>query len=225
MLRKKTKSPERNRRIKIIPSILVKNKTEFVRAWKKLSPYFKHLQIDIMSRDFVGTKSCIYPSTIQNYIRGHNIEIHLMVKDVQKHITRWEQVKNVKKIIWHYEADTNKNNILKINKFLKSKKIKTGLAINPNTPLYKIKDLIKYFDTIQLMAVTPGKQGQKFQPKVLKKIHDLRSKYKNLNIEVDGAVNEKTFPAIKKAGANIVCPGSYFQSSKNIKESLKKLPA
>ncbi|MBU1202736.1 ribulose-phosphate 3-epimerase [Patescibacteria group bacterium] len=212
-----------SKKIKIIPSILSKNKAEFTKHFKKISPYFNYVQIDIMDGQFVKEKNSITPDVVQYLTKKHNLEIHLMVDGVSKYVTRWVKLKNVKKIIWHYEANTDHDRILAINKFLKAKKIKTGLAINPNTPLYKIKDLIKYFDTIQVMGVTPGKQGQRFQPKSLKKIKALRSKYPKLNIEVDGAVNEQTFPAIKYAGANIVCPGSYFQKSKNIKESLKKI--
>jgi len=84
--------------------------------------------------------------------------------------------------------------------------------------------IIKYFDTIQVMGVTPGKQGQKFQPKVLKKIKGLHQKYPKLNIAIDGGVNEKNFSAIKKAGANIIGLGSYLQKSPDPKQSLKKLP-
>ncbi|MFA6307328.1 MAG: ribulose-phosphate 3-epimerase [Patescibacteria group bacterium] len=213
----------KNKKIKIIPSILVKNKAEFTTVWKKLSPYFKYVQIDIMDGEFVKTKNSISPETIKNLTKKHNLEIHLMVNAVSKYITRWAKLKNVKKIIWHYEADKNTKRIEAINKYLKSQKIKTGLALNPNTSLASIKNIISDFDTIQIMSITPGKQGQTFQSKVLIKIKALRYKFPHINIEVDGAVNDKTFKIITKAGANIVCPGSYFQKAKNIKQALKKL--
>jgi len=211
------------KKIKIIPSILVKNKAEFVKVWKKLSPYFNYAQIDIMDGEFVKNKNSITPDTIKTLTRKHKLEIHLMVDGVSKYVTRFAKLKNVKKIIWHYEANTNIKRIEAINNYLKNKKIKTGLAINPNTPLSKIKNIISDFDTIQIMGVTPGKQGQKFQTKIIPKIKALRYKFPNINIEVDGAVNDKTFKIITRAGANIVCPGSYFQEAKNIKQVLNKL--
>lgn len=211
------------KRIKIIPSILAKDKAAFIRDFKKVAPYFSHVQIDIMDGQFVKNKNFITPDTVKNITRQHSLEIHLMVDGVSKYAARWSKLKNVKKIIWHYEANKDKERIAAINKFLKNKNIKTGLAINPSTSLAKVKDIIKDFDTIQLMGVKPGQQGQKFQAKVLTKIKALRHKFPNINIEIDGAVNDKTFPAIKKAGANIVCPGSYLQKSKNIKESIKKI--
>ena len=181
------------------------------------------MQIDIVDGEFVKEKNSIYPVTVKDYIRGYSIEVHLMVEGVSKYAANWARLTNVKKIIWHYEANTDHDRILAINKFLKAKKIKTGLAINPNTPLYKIKDLIKHFDTIQIMAIKPGAQGRKLQPKVLTKIKALRSKYKELNIAVDGGVNEKNFPVIKKAGANIIAIGSMLQKSKDIKKTLEAL--
>jgi len=211
------------KRVKIIPSILSKNKAEFTKHWKKISPYFVYTQIDIMDGKFVRIKNSITPDTVKYLTRRHKLEIHLMVGEVLKYITSWIKLKNVKKIIWHYEANKNIKKIKAINIYLKNKKIKTGLAINPNTPLSKIKNIISDFDTIQIMGVKHGSQGQKFQSKIIPKIKALRYKYPNINIEVDGAVNDKTFKALSKAGANIVCPGSYFQKAKDVKLALDKL--
>jgi ribulose-phosphate 3-epimerase len=211
------------KKVKIIPSVLSKNKAEFTKHWKKISPYFNYVQIDIMDGEFTKEKNSITPETVRLLTKKHNLEIHLMVDGVSKYMTRWAQLKNVKKIIWHYEANKNTQRIAAINKYLKAKHIKTGLAINPNTSLASIKDIITNFDTIQFMGIKPGAQGRSFQPKVLPKIKALRYRYPNINIEVDGAVNDKTFKAIAKAGANIVCPGSYFQKADSIKEALAKL--
>jgi len=211
------------KKIKIIPSILSKNKTEFIKDWKKVSPYFKYIQVDIMDGEFVKSKNSVTPENIKKLTRRHKIEVHLMVDGVSKYATRWVKLKNVYKIIWHYEANTNLEHIRKINNFLKTKKIKTGLAINPNTSLAKIKNIIPEFDTIQFMGVTPGKQGQRFQSKILPNIKALRYKFPNINIAIDGAVNDKTFPALKKAGANIFCPGSYLQNAASVPEAVKKL--
>lgn len=212
-----------NKKIKIIPSILVKDQTEFIKHWKQISHYFNYAQIDIMDGQFVKNKNSITPDDIKTLTKKHQLEIHLMVKDVKKYIAIWSQLKNVQKIIWHYEADENIYHIKTLNKNLKDQKIKTGLAINPQTSLAKIKSLIPQFDTIQIMAVTPGRQGQKFQSQVLVKIKNLHQHFPKLNIEVDGAINDQTFKTIVKAGANIVCPGSYLQNSKDIKASLAKL--
>lgn len=211
------------KKTKIIPAILAKNKTEFIKQFKKVSPYFTYLQIDIMDGQFVKTKNSITPDNIKYITRKNKLEIHLMVTDVSKHITRWSKLKSVKKIIWHYEANKNTKRILAINDYLKNKKIKTGLAINPHTSLAKIKDIIRYFDTIQIMGVTPGKQGQRFQPKIIPKIKALRYKFPKINVEVDGGVSNKNFRSLHRAGANIISIGSYLQKAPSIKKALDKL--
>ena len=62
--------------IKIIPSILVANKAEFTKVWKKVSPYFSYIQIDIMDGEFVKTKNSITPDSVCLLTRQHKLEIH-----------------------------------------------------------------------------------------------------------------------------------------------------
>jgi ribulose-phosphate 3-epimerase len=208
---------------KIIPAILASNKIQFTKQWHQVARYFSYVQIDIMDGIFVKTKNDIIPQSIKALSRQHKLEIHLMTKDVPKYINKWLELKNIKKIIWHYEADKNIKNILDLNKYLKSQKIQTGLAINPNTSLAKIKNIIPDFHTIQIMGVTPGKQGQRFQSKVLTKIKALHKKYSKTNIAIDGGVTDRNIKQIKKAGANLIAVGSYLQKSSNIKQSIQKL--
>ncbi len=212
-----------NKKLKIVPAILAQNGTDFKKRWQKIAPYFKYVQIDIMDGVLVKTKNNIRPSGVKALSKNHELEIHLMVKNVSQRILVWLQLKNVRKIIWHYEAETDSRAILDLNDYIKKQKIKTGLAINPGTPLSKIKNLIKYFDTIQIMGVHPGWEKQGFEKFVLKKIYSLRKKYPRLNIAVDGGVNALTAGAIKKAGANILGVGSYLQQTKNIRQAIKKL--
>ncbi len=211
------------RSIKIVPAILAKNKTDFKKQFDKVRKDFNYFQIDIMDGRLTGQKNAINPTNVQNMLRGYKVEVHLMVTDIVKYVNQWTSLYNVKKIIWHWEAEKNKDANICLAKWLRANGIQPGLAVNPNTSLAKIKDVVKYFHTIQIMGVTPGKQGQRFQPKVLKKIKALRKKYPNLNIAVDGGINDKNFRAVKKAGANIICIGSYFQNSENTKQNLKKL--
>ena len=206
--------------VKIIPAVLTKDFKNFKKQWAKIAPYFSHVQIDIMDGVLVKTKNNISPTAVKKITENHTLEIHLMVKDVASYIAKWQKLKNVKKIIWHYEAETDAEAIICLAKYLKKNKIKPGLAINPPTPLAKINPLLPYFDTIQIMGVSPGKQGQPFQKSVLKKVKALRVKYPRLNIAIDGGVDEKNIKAIKKSGANIIAIGSYLQKTKNIKTTI-----
>lgn len=198
--------------MQITPALLAKNSTELKRQYRHLAGLFDYLQLDICDGRFVSTRTRIRPSCLQDIVRPKDkLEIHLMVKDVSRYIDSWAKEKKVKKIIWHYEALPDRSANLALIKFLKAKKIKAGLAINPKTDLDKIKHLVSLFDTIQIMSVTPGKQNQPFNKQALLKIKQLRKLYPRKNIAVDGGVNNKNIIQIKKAGAGLAAIGSYLQ--------------
>jgi ribulose-phosphate 3-epimerase len=209
--------------MKIVPAILAKNKKEFLKQWEKIAPFFSYVQIDIMDGSFVKDKNNIKPSDIKNITAQHDLEIHLMVSDIPKYITLWEELDNVKKIIWHYEAVRDTEAILCLHKYLKKQKIKTGLCLNPETHLSQINKVAKYFDTIQIMGVNPGAQGRAFHSSSITKIKTLKKKYPKQKIAIDGGVDAKNFTALKKAGADIVILGHYLQKAKDIKQAIKDL--
>ncbi|MFH1610636.1 MAG: hypothetical protein ABIA91_02010 [Patescibacteria group bacterium] len=47
--------------------------------------------------------------------------------------------------------------------------------------------------------------------------------WKNGNIEIDGGVNNINIKRIKKAGANLICSGSYIFNNSNIEKAIKSL--
>ena len=105
--------------MKIVPAILAKNKAEFKKEWQKIAPFFHYVQIDIMDGQFVSNKNNIPAKDIKEITAQHDLEIHLMVQDIPKYITAWENLANVKKIIWHYEAVQDKEALLCLNDYLK----------------------------------------------------------------------------------------------------------
>ncbi|MFH1454520.1 MAG: ribulose-phosphate 3-epimerase [Armatimonadota bacterium] len=124
----------------------------------------------------------------------------------------------------HAEADTH---IKKTLEYIKSKKIKTGLSINPGTSINKIKPYINLVDLILIMTVQPGFSAQKFKPEVLQKIHKTRELIdksgKKILLEVDGGINNKTAPEGIKAGADILVSASYIFNSKDYKKAVENL--
>ena len=75
---------------------------------------------------------------------------------------------------------------------------------------------------VLIMTVNPGFGGQKFIPEMIQKIKDLRKISKNIDIEVDGGINDKTAKLVKEAGANVLVAGSYIFSG-NYKEKIDSL--
>jgi ribulose-phosphate 3-epimerase len=89
---------------------------------------------------------------------------------------------------------------------------RTGVALDPATPIEMIEYVLHLCDIILVMTVNPGYGGQKFLPEMLPKIrrlHRLCGK-RGLDpvIEVDGGENRETARVAISAGANAIVAGS-----------------
>jgi ribulose-phosphate 3-epimerase len=96
-----------------------------------------------------------------------------------------------------------------------------GVALNIDTPNEQIYPLIPVVDFVQFMGIAKiGFQGEPFDERVLAKIADLRGKYPNATISIDGGVNKENAVALVKAGVNRLVVGSALFGSENISEEL-----
>jgi ribulose-phosphate 3-epimerase len=198
----------------IIPSIIAKNQKELTERLAKVKDHVKLVQLDVMDGKFVKNKSLMFKLKLDSKLK---YEAHLMVKKPLSWIKK--NLRKVDLIVVHYEID----NVGEVVNYVKSKRKKVGVAINPKTKVKEIKDYLSKLDQVIVMTVTPGKYGRKFLPKMLRKIKELKKLKPGLKIEVDGSVNLKTIKKIRKAGADKFVVGSYLQKSENVKEALREL--
>lgn len=157
------------------------------------------------------------------HISNLPLDIHLMVEDIKSNIEEYIPLEP-DRITFHIEAVKNKEEALEIIKLLRENNIKIGIAVNPETDLNKIYDIINYVHMVLIMTVEPGKGGQELIPDTIKKVEVLNEYLKlndlEIDIEVDGGINEKTIEDVKKAGANILVVGTYITKSDDFKERI-----
>ena len=91
---------------------------------------------------------------------------------------------------------------------IKELDLKAGVSINPATPLSSIELVLSEVDMVLIMSVNPGFGGQKFIPFTIDKIKKLREIAPNVDIEVDGGVNQDNIGELVKAGANVLVAGT-----------------
>ena len=105
--------------------------------------------------------------------------------------------------------------------------MKTGVAINPHTPVALLSDVLHDTDIVCMMSVNPGFGGQKFIPYTLEKIKQLRKMIDERGlktlIEIDGGVTLENAATIVAAGADVLVAGNTVFKSADPKATIKKL--
>ena len=210
-------------KIKIVPSILSADLDRLQEEIEEVEDCSDLLQVDVMDNKFVPN---ITPQAeiLKKFNTKVPLDIHLMVKDpseenIRSFIDANPKLK-INNITVHYEACSN---LAKTLDFIKSNNIKPVVAINPDTPLNAIKDVLDKVEMVLIMTVHPGCSGQQFMESALEKAKQLRKIKPKLDIEVDGGINDKTALIAVKAGANVLVLSSFIFKSEDKVGQIKKI--
>lgn len=196
--------------VSIIPSILVKNAEQLSARLRLLERnHVQTVQLDVADRTFVSSETYADPDYLDTLQPRVSFEIHLMTSVTSEILKRWQRPW-VEKIIFHLEASLEPGRFLhEISDLGK----KTGLALNPETPIEQAKPFLNLTDTLLVMGVTPGRGGQTLLPDTVARIRQTRNFHPHGNVEVDGGVNPETIGKLAAAGANLFIVGSALQKS------------
>ena len=192
----------------VAPSLLAADFSKLREEIQEVESYgAEYLHLDVMDGNFVPNISFGAP-VISSIRKNSNLvfDVHLMVENPDRFIKDMVDA-GADVITIHAEATKHLNRTIQL---IKSYGKKVGVALNPSTPLDVIKYDLKDIDMVLIMTVNPGFGGQAFIEGMLQKIRDLRSIDPNIDIQVDGGINNKTSKLVKEAGANILVAGSYL---------------
>lgn len=194
---------------KIVPAILTADPAQLKEQLGVLKGHSNWVHIDIMDGKFVPNTS-ISLFELGEAAQLFNLEIHLMVADPERYFEDCAAI-SAKRVICHWEA---KPNLSGDHPFQK------GIALNPETeiPLFEIEP-----SSILLMSVHPGFQGQEFVPSVLEKVKQVREKFPEMLVGMDGALGEKNIKQAFEAGINYAVVGSKIVKAENPAQVLKSL--
>ncbi len=215
------------KKIQISPSILSSNFSELSKEIKRLEEGGADMiHVDVMDGHFVPNLT-IGPPVIKA-LRNYStlpFDVHLMISPVHKYIKDYADA-GADIITIHPEATDNLEESINLIKKL-NKKI--GLSLNPDTSIDIIKKFLPLIDLVLIMSVYPGFGGQKFIPKVIDKIKELKDIKKKQNIkfdiEVDGGIDFDNSKLVIEAGANILVSGTTIFKNNNgdIKKNIQTL--
>ena len=183
-----------------------------------------YMHIDVMDGHFVPNITlgapvvkCIKKATDVPF------DVHLMISEPLKYIDDFCKA-GADIITFHTECDSPIEET--IDRIL-ANGVKASLTVKPKTP---VEDIFPYLDKLSMvliMTVEPGFGGQSFMNDMLPKVTELKQEIErqglDVDIQVDGGVDEKTSDLCKKAGANVLVAGSYIFKSADVSEAIKIL--
>ena len=150
-------------------------------------------------------------------------DVHLMV-DSPEHLFE-DFVKCGSDIITiHYEATEDP---IKALQQIKNLGVKAGISLMPSTNANVLEKIIPMVDLILVMTVQPGFGGQSFMDDQIAKIETIsnmiKSTNKDINLSVDGGINENTYHKALNAGATMLVSGSYIFGQKDYQKAIESL--
>ena len=216
--------------MKIAPSIL---SADFSNLQRDIELVEKggadYIHVDVMDGHFVPNLT-FGPNIVQAIrpITKLPLDVHLMIVDPEKYIPAFAKA-GADIITVHVEATPHIHRALQMMKDLG---VKSGVVINPGTPITMIKHVLPIADQVLVMTVNPGFGGQSFIEETVEKIAELSELREQNNwhysIEVDGGIVPETAQICQKAGADVFVAGSYIYNSEDpvgqinqLKEALK----
>lgn len=169
----------------------------------------KYLHIDVMDGDFVPSISFGMPVIKSIRKESHMFfDVHLMVSAPERYIQDFVDC-GADSITVHSEACEDLERTIEQ---IHDAGVKAGISIKPATPVNDISHLLDEVDMVLVMTVQPGFGGQKYMNECTEKIEELRELIKSekldVDIQVDGGINDETMETVMRAGANLMVAGS-----------------
>lgn len=179
------------------------------------------LHLDVMDGLFVPNISFGQPVMKQiKKVAKKPLDVHLMIEKPERYFDDFKAC-GADILSVHYEACTHLHrNLGRIREL----GMKSGVVLNPHTPIVLLEDIIDMCDVVMLMSVNPGFGGQKFIENIYNKTSRLKELIERKNadclIEIDGGVTVENHKRLIECGADVLVAGSAVFASKNPVETI-----
>lgn len=215
-------------------NVYVSVSTDPAKGYQEILDYAREIQndadmlhCDVMDGNFVHKFT--YDENLIKNINNVSLimlDVHLMVKEpiqyIEKYIDAGANIVTV-----HYEAFSNKQDVVKAIKLIKKKGALAGLSIKPDTPFKEIKPYAFDLDLLLIMSVEPGASGQRFIFETYDKIKTINTFREenslSFKISVDGGVSGENAKLLVEHGVDILVSGSYVYKAHDRAQAIKEL--
>lgn len=208
--------------IEIIPAIMPQKFYEIEDLTSLVKNSVQTIQLDLMDGKYApestwpfnyGTDRDLVALESQDssfpFWEDINYELDLMVERPEERLDTWLGI-GASRIIFHYGSVSDWKKIKEIELGIRNF-IEIGIAVTIHDDLSAIYELVdeNIVDFIQVMGIAHiGYQGEPFEEQSLNIISELRRRYPDLVISVDGGVSLDTIGDLADAGVNRFVSGS-----------------
>ena len=182
------------------------------------------MHLDVMDGHFVPNITFGAPviKTVRKYT-DKPFDVHLMISDPLKYADDFADA-GADIITFHVECDSD---IDKTIDKIRSRGVKPGLVIKPNTPASAVFPYLDKIDLVLVMTVEPGFGGQSFMAEMLPKVKEIKDECNRRGIEMlieaDGGIGEATIEQAANAGIDVCVAGTAVFKAENAKDAIAKL--
>lgn len=183
------------------------------------------IHFDVMDNHYVPNLT-VGP-TVCASLHRHNptaiLDVHLMVTPVNQLIVDFAKA-GANKISIHPEATEDLARSLAL---IQEQGCQACIALNPETEITCLDDIMDSLDMILIMSVNPGFGGQSFIPSSLGKIQQVKNSIlkhgRPIRLQVDGGITVDNIGTIAKAGADTFVAGSAIFKSDHYENTITKM--
>ncbi len=165
--------------------------------------------VDVMDGHFVPNLT-IGPPVVKRIAAAASrpLDVHLMITDPRRYARAFADA-GAHVLTFHVEVTSSARDALDVVEILRETGVPmVGVALNPDTPVERVGELLGAVDMVLVMSVFPGFGGQSFMPEVLPKVTWLRAQGYAGRVEMDGGLNAETLPRCAAAGADTLVAGT-----------------
>jgi ribulose-phosphate 3-epimerase len=212
-------------KIEIMPSILAADTGNLEAGIRQCEAAgADQIHVDVMDGVFVPNIS-MGPAVVAmaDRVTDLPLDVHLMLFQPQDHIEAFAKAGS-DTILIHIEAECDVEETLKK---IRDLGCKAGITVNPPTPVESIFGVLDkgLVDEVLIMSVNPGFGGQSYMAEVERKATEVRRRWPDLLIAIDGGITLETVKPAAAHGANLFVAGTSLFKAPDMKEAIAQMRA